>query len=45
MRNGCADREVTRVLSVTLTYGLLICEVRNHNWYLVPGLTSMTVGQ
>ena len=25
--------------------GLLICEFLDHNWYAVPGLTSMAVGQ
>jgi hypothetical protein len=25
--------------------GLLLCEVRNHNWHAVPGLSSMAVGQ
>jgi hypothetical protein len=30
---------------VPLKNGLLLCEVRNHNWYGVPRLTSMAKGQ
>lgn len=25
-------------------FNALICEVRNHNWYGVPGLASMAIG-